>query len=210
MVKIPVGDDDFIMSPKNDFAFRLLFSDPHNKEILLDLINSILDNRIEDFELLNPHLFTSSTEREGILDIRARTDGGLHIDIEIQVSTFKAMEKRSIYYWALLYIEQLDSGHPYTNLNPTIAINILDYSFFGIEDFHTCFHAYDKKHELLLTDVFEIHFLELPKIDRVCKPYENASLFAWLSFLNAKNQKDFIMASEGKPAISKAYDLCVL
>lgn len=34
MVKV-VQDDEFLMSPKNDFAFKKLFGDERNKDILI-------------------------------------------------------------------------------------------------------------------------------------------------------------------------------
>jgi len=74
-----------------------------------------------------------------------------------------------------------------------------------VEDVHTCFQAYDKTHDILMSDVFEIHFLELPKVHRCRVPYEGTDLLSWLIFLQASTEEEIIMASEGKPAIQKAY-----
>jgi len=193
------------MSPRNDFAFRLLFGDPNNNDILLELLNAILSDRFQSVVCFDPHLFVPETRREGILDIRATADSGVQVDVEMQVLDLKSMEKRSIFYWARMFSDQLIPGQSYNELKRTIAINILDYILMPVDDLHTCFHAYDRVHDLMLSDVFEIHFLELPKLHRCKLPYEGTELLSWLSFLDAKTEEDIIMATEGKPAIQKAY-----
>jgi len=82
-------NDGFIMSPKNDFVFKLIFGDEKNKDILIHFLNSILktpQSELEDIELINTELLREFAEdRKGILDVRARTKSGEQIDIEIQV-----------------------------------------------------------------------------------------------------------------------------
>lgn len=130
----------------------------------------------------DPHLLIPDTKKECILDIKALSDSKVHVDIEMQVLDLKSMEKR------------------------TIVINILDYMLMPVEDLHICFQAYDKTHDILMSDVFEIHFLELPKVHRCRVPYEGTDLLSWLTFLNAYTEEEIIMVTEGKPAIQKAYN----
>jgi len=84
---------EFLMSPWNDFAFRLLFGDPNNADILLDLLNAILPDHFESVVCTNPHLLIPDTKKECILDITALSDSGVHVDIEMQVLNLKSMEK---------------------------------------------------------------------------------------------------------------------
>ena len=44
-------DDGFIMSPKNDFVFKLLFGDEKNKDLLIELLNSILMINLKNVSL---------------------------------------------------------------------------------------------------------------------------------------------------------------
>jgi len=125
----------------------------------------------------DPHLLLPDTKKECILDIKALSDSGVYVDVEMQVLDLKSMEKR------------------------TIVINILNYMLMPVEDLHTCFQAYDKTHDILMSDVFEIHFLELPKVHRCRVPYEGSDLLSWLTFLNAYTEEEIIMAAECKPAI---------
>ena len=192
------------MSPRNDFAFRLLFGDTNNSDILLDLLNSILPDHFQSVVCTDPHLLIPDTKKECILDIKALSDSRTHIDIEMQVLDLKSMEKRSLFYWAKMYLDQLNRGHSYHELKRTIVINILDYMLMPVEDLHTCFQAYDKTHDILMSEVFEIHFLELPKVHRCKGQYEGTDLLSWLIFLNADTEEEIIMGTEGKPAVQKA------
>ncbi len=206
MRSITTYSGEFLMSPRNDFAFRLLFGDPNNSDILLDLLNAILpDDHFQSVVCTDPHLLIPDTKKECILDIKALSDSGVHVDIEMQVLNLKSMEKRSLFYWAKMYLDQLNRGRSYHELKRTIVISILDYMLMPVEDVHTCFQAYDKTHDILMSDVFEIHFLELPKVHRCRVPYEGTDLLSWLIFLQASTEEEIIMASEGKPAIQKAY-----
>ena len=206
MRSIITNSGEFLMSPRNDFAFRLLFGDPNNSDILLDLLNAILPDHFQSVVCTDPHLLIPDTKKECILDIKALSDSGVYIDIEMQVLDLKSMEKRSLFYWAKMYLDQLNRGHSYHELKRTIVINILDYMLMPVEDLHTCFQAYDKTHDILMSDVFEIHFLELPKVHRCKVQYEGTELLSWLIFLQADTEEEIIMATEGKPAIQKAYN----
>lgn len=104
MNKSNIMDDGFIMSPKNDFVFKLIFGDEKNKDILIDFLNSILktpQSELADIELINTELLREFAEdRKGILDVRAKTKAGEQIDIEIQVLYTDYMAERTLFYWS--------------------------------------------------------------------------------------------------------------
>ena len=56
------------------------------------------------------------------------------------------------------------------SLKKTIAINILDFESLPVEKFHSSFHIIEDETGIKLTDVMEVHFLEMPKL------YENQKL----------------------------------
>ena len=59
-------------------------------------------------------------------------------------------------------------GQDYIDLPNAIVINILDFGFLPLGDFHTCFHIYEDKHkEYMLTDALEIHFIDMVKWRRL-------------------------------------------
>ena len=196
------------MSPKNDFAFKMLFGDERNKDILIAFLNSVLKERIKFISLLNTELKKEFIEdKHGILDVRAVTDAGINIDIEIQLLKTKYMPERSLYYWSKMYIEQLKSGDKFSKLKKTITINILDYKSIQNEKFHNCFHIKEDEMDIKLTDALEVHFLEMPKLHERKDLYENDNLIQWMMFLDSDSKEALNMIAEKNNEIKKAYNV---
>jgi predicted transposase/invertase (TIGR01784 family) len=107
---------------------------------------------------------------------------------------------RTLFYWSRLYSSQIKKGQNYKNLNKTITINILNFNYIDSIKYHTTYHLWEDEEKIRLTDILEIHFVELPKfLDE--NPELNNSLNKWLAFLT-KPQKEVI--EMGEPAIRKA------
>lgn len=160
------------LNPLSDFYIRYLFGSEKNKDLLMDFVNAVLSEKVfplvVDLEIRNPFNFrTSSFDKETLVDIRAKDSSGRHINVEIQNDAKRGFEQRSLYYWAAIYSQQLDSGQLYKHLEPTICINLLNSSIFPeLEDFHSCFRITEKDHrEFVLTEDLQIHFIELPKLN---------------------------------------------
>ena len=92
-----------------------------------------------------------------------------YIDIEIQILPTDYMAERSLFYWSKMYTSQIASGDTYDKLKKCIAINILDFIRIPIDKIHNTFHLYEDETEHKLTDVLEIHYLELPKLKEKSK-----------------------------------------
>ena len=93
------------------------------------------------------------------------------------------MDKRTLFYWSKLYSEKLKQGNDYKKLEKVITINIINFNMFKIEDYHTSFHLCEDKHkDLILNDVLEVHFIELPKF-RDKSLNTDIALERWLKFL---------------------------
>lgn len=212
VVRKEVLNDGFIMSPKNDFVFKLLFGDEKNKDLLIELLNAILKiphDELEEIELINTELLREFAEdRKGILDVRAKTKNGEHIDIEIQVLYTQYMAERTLFYWSKMYNGQIKSGDTYDKLEKCITINIVDFNCIEINKLHTSFHITEDETNQKLTDVLEIHYLELPKLfdDRVPKD-EDEPIVQWMMFLQARNKEAFKMLAEKNEKIKKAYNI---
>jgi predicted transposase/invertase (TIGR01784 family) len=113
-------NNDFIMLPKVDFAFKLIFGDENNKDILINFLSIILDLPEDKFlgiELVNTELPKEFEEdKKGILDVRVKTADEKHIDIEIQLAKTRYMAERSLFYWSKMYTSQIKSGDYYKKL----------------------------------------------------------------------------------------------
>ena len=119
--------------------------------------------------------------KESVVDIKCTTDTGEVVIIEIQLQGNETFIKRTLFYWASNYSLNLNKGDDYNKLLPVISINILDFVLFdGIEDCYSCYILKELKHNKILTDHCQFHFLELPKFN-----YDkqlNKDLNSWYKF----------------------------
>jgi len=85
----------------------------------------------------------------------------------VQLTSTRAYVERVVFYLARLYVGQLEKGNPYTLLARTIGISLVDFVLFpDLEDLHTRYRLHDEAHRLELTDVLEMHIIELAKFRR--------------------------------------------
>lgn len=205
-------DEQFIMSPKVDFAFKLIFGDENNKDILADFLSKVLKRskeEFEDIELLNLELPKEFQEdKKGILDVRIKTKDKKHIDIEIQVIPHEYMPERSLFYWGKMYVGQIKSGFTYDCLQKCITINIVDFNCIPVDKIHTSFHITEDQTGHRLSEVLEMHFLELKKAREMknIKDIDDPAM-TWVEFLNAKTKGEMEMLAAHDANIKKAYDI---
>jgi predicted transposase/invertase (TIGR01784 family) len=117
-------------------------------------------------QLLDPHFNKENQEdKRSILDVHAQLEDGSRVNIEIQLNNKHDMEKRTLYYWSKMYSSQMKEGMDYGELCKTITINIVNFRYLShIHNYHSTFQLYEREQKLLLTDMLEIHFMELPKL----------------------------------------------
>ena len=179
------------VKPLNDFIFKKLFGEKGNEDILISFINAVLKRTkkepIVEIEIIDNKQLTKELilDKTGIIDVRAKTSKGENIDIEVQLTDQGNMDKRTLFYWGKMYLENIKQGQDYTSLEKVITINILDSEFLGTENYQSSFHLWeDIEKDYMLTDVVEIHFLELPKFrKKKDKEYRENAIERWLMFL---------------------------
>jgi predicted transposase/invertase (TIGR01784 family) len=199
-------EDKMILDPKNDVVFQKIFGSPENEDILISFLNALLERtekeKIKHVEYVDTKLsdIEAVDDKIGILDVRVVTEKGIHINIEIQLINRYNMINRTLFYWSRLYSNQIKKGENYKNLNKTITINILNFNYIDSKKYHTTYHLWEDEEKTKLTDILEIHFIELPKFLEE-NPELNNSLDMWLTFLT-KPEKG--VSEMGEPAIRKA------
>ena len=77
------------------------------------------------------------------------------------------MNKRSIFYLSKLYIEQMAQGMDFRELRPAVAVNILDFDYLPYSAYHNRYRFKNIRTGDELTDVVEIHFIELGKVEAI-------------------------------------------
>lgn len=205
-------DDRFIMSPKIDFVFKLIFGDEKNKDILIAFLSAVLKMPVEEFagiEIINNELLREFAEdKKGILDVRAKMSSGKQIDIEIQILPTQFMPARTLFYWSKMYSSQARTGDSYAVLKKCITINILDFKCIPLNKLHSCYHLTEDETGYQLTDILEIHFLELPKLfDEAVEKDESEPLIQWMEFIDGKSKGVMEMLATKNEEIKKALSI---
>ena len=155
-----------LLDPKVDFVFKNIFGSPKHPRILISFLNAILKpiNKITSVEIKGTDLEKQFIDdKYSRLDIKAETNNNEIINIEIQLKNEYNMIKRSLYYLSKMYEEQLGEGEDYSKLNRTVCINILNFKYLKTEKFHTGYRLKELETNEELTDVIEMHFIEIPK-----------------------------------------------
>ncbi|CAM3688877.1 Rpn family recombination-promoting nuclease/putative transposase [Brevibacillus invocatus] len=174
------------------------------------------DQQIVSLTIMNSELFREHEEgKKSVLDIYAKTEKGEFINIEIQVADKYDMKKRTLYYWSHIYGAQLKKSGSYSEMKKTITINILDFDLFPeTERYHSAFRLYEDEEKFLLTDVLEIHFVEMRKLlslwEKQAINLQKNEKERWLLLLEADDREDIRRELEAiamkDPVMKKAFD----
>ena len=201
------------VDPKVDYAFKHLFGRDRTRPLLIDLLDSVLNpdpaHRIRDIEIQNPfNPKEALDDKLSILDIKARDESGRQFNVEMQVGSYPAYEKRILFYWARLHSQQLREGQNYPELRPTISISFLDHVRFpDVADYHLCFRLLETTRHFAWTEDVELHILELPKFTKAAEEL-TPGLDIWLYFLRhaAKINTEALPAALQQPLIAQAFE----
>lgn len=198
--------DYFLMKPKIDFAFKELMENEDARRGFLSAVLKLPPQDIRETRILNPYLRkVHEDDRLGILDVRVLLNNDTEIDTEINLNKLDAWPKRSLFYVARMYTDQINPGDAYDKLKKCVSISILDFKLFPEEtDFYSCFHLWEDNRRFLYTDRMEFHVLELPKLPEELKE-DSSNVLLWAKFINAERKEEFEMLAKRDPYISSAY-----
>jgi len=203
------------LNPLNDFLFLKLMGEEGSEVQCLAFLNAVLgakSNRTEGsqtrgsqtfglqpinlIKILENRAITADVigEKASILDVRAETDTGEKINIEVQLKDLHNMEKRSLFYWAREFTKGISEGDDYLLLPKVITINIVNFDNIKLNEFHTCFHLWEDGHkDYLLTDALEIHFINMKKFRQLkTGDITHNPLERWLTFLDKETPLEVI------------------
>jgi predicted transposase/invertase (TIGR01784 family) len=185
-------------NPLDDYLFLKLMGEEGDEEQCLAFLNAVLGSKnkqpVKLIKILENKTFTAEVigEKSSILDVRVETDTGEKINIEVQLKDFHNMEKRTLMHWGKEYVSGITAGEDYKELPKVITINIVNFDNIKLEDYHTCFHLWeDDHHDYLLTDVLEIHFINMVKFRKnKTGDITNNLLERWLTFLDVRTPEE--------------------
>lgn len=198
-----------LLKPKNDIVFQNLFT-KNNVGITKAFAEALLEEKIdkisinEDKELLreNPN------DKLGILDLELDVNNNEKVDVEIQLVDKKNFVQRLLFYFSKLYQSQIKKGSNYKDARRVVLIAIIDYPFElteSIKEMETVWQIMEKNHQnLVLTNYFELHILELEKVrDTYLKDKKNEKA-QWMLFLDDPNSREVQEIMEDNKEIKEA------
>lgn len=203
------------MIPTNDYVFKRIFGHIGNEKITIDLLDSILNTKIETIELDGNRILERDvlSDKLGILDIKATLNNQILTDIEMQLVSQDNMEERILFYWSKMYTKELTKGNDYSQLKKTIVILLADFEFSNFESipkYHTEWQIREKDFpKVILTNVLELHILELPKLKKLIEKndlYKNKKLDLWIKFLLTPDKLE-VNDMEENEAVKEAKDV---
>jgi len=195
-----------ILPVKRDIIFKIFFADERNIEFLTDFLKSALSIPAEEYDeviIVDPHLIREHlTDKLGIIDVKLKTVSGKTIHIEIQVAPLPQMRERIAYYDAKMITEQIGKREQYKDIKQVISIVITEQEFItNSSNYHHRFTMYDSVNKVELTDIVEVHTLELCKIPADAR---GSRLCYWMEFIKAEGEIELEAVAKRDPLIKKA------
>lgn len=197
--------------------FKNLFGVNGKEENLKGLLEAILKIKIKSLEIQNPELPREHKNAKlGILDVRAKLADGTIASIEMQVENQNNLGERITFYVCKLYINTITKGKQYNEANKTIAIAMINFSYFNRKEYHQIAHLNFEEctdeneivEEILkgiesdkITDKLEIHIIDLEQFQKIKNP--KGELADWLNLILG-NEGAIEIASQKNERIAKA------
>ena len=202
--------ENLLLSPKYDVVFHALFR-KGNENITKALIQDITGREYKRIDMDKNVVLSNDDihKKNEILDLKVELDDGEICNIEIQLSNKKNFKERILEYWAKLYSGQLTKGQDYIKLKRTILIAIIDFDIkqFINEGYHTKWRIReDKNRQLILTNDFEIHIIEMKKANKILKDNKNDRIAQWMTFFDNPNSVEVKKMSEENEDINQALE----
>ena len=202
-------EDELQITLTNDYAFKRLLGSEENKPLLQDFLECILDltpQQVLDLEFMDKELTKEEfSDKTGILDVKLKLTDGTVIDIEIQASWNASFVKRTLFYWAKMYTADFKAGESYDKLHRCIAINIIADGFRLNDAIHSEYLLQEKTAHTILTDVLEVHFLDLQAAKKAKEEGKTAGkqgqLINWLRFIGATDKEERAMIATMSPVL---------
>jgi len=204
---IETTDDNlYFINLTIDLAFKFIFGEPKNIELLKSLLTDITKlpiERLEGLGFMSEELHRDSlSDHKTIVDVRAVLTDKTQVEVEMQVQNYHDMDKRSLHIWSKMYSAQMNRNDSYIDLAKCICINITAFDFTKEEDGHSKYVIKNEKTNERFMDDLEIHFVELPKREKV----GDIRLKKWMELFASKTWEEMAQVAEGDDIMSQVYN----
>ena len=186
--------------PTNDLLFKKIFTSHGNEDILLEFVNDMLGTSFTSVvpqETYDIKKIKSKKLNYTEVDVRAQTEEGKYVTIEMQVQNHESFLARTTYYASRTYVNQYkkeNKADPYDDLKQTYSINVMNFNPF--EDASRTlrhFSMADRKTYEWLSDLkapfIELVYLILPNVEDVVENIKYWRQFFKGESINSKAPK---------------------
>ena len=169
------------LNPFTDFGFKKLFGDESNKDILMDFLNTLLQDEQSTIVNLtfikNEQLGDQELDRRAIFDLYCENEQGEKFIVELQKTKQNFFKDRSVYYSTFPIREQAKKGEWNYQLEAVYTIGILDFVFDEDKDdpdkLLYKIKLTDVETQKIFYDKLTFVYLEMPKFTKSIDELEN-------------------------------------
>lgn len=188
-----------MISLKHDFSMKEVLSNDVVRKYFVSDVLDIPVEKILSVRILNPFLWKRYRwQKQGILDVLVELNDDTKINIELQVAMYHHWDRRSLFYLAKMYTEDLRVGQNYARLKKCIHISLLDFNLTQDEKYHKVYRLRDEEGKEF-SDLFELHIIELRK-----ELNGRERIDDWIRLFNAKSKEDLDMIKTENVGILEA------
>jgi predicted transposase/invertase (TIGR01784 family) len=170
------------ISATNDVIFKIILGDPKHTRLLIHFLNAAIKSEtpLISVEITNNELTLEYVGQKGSrLNVKAKTQSGELINVEMQCGSEKHMIARALFYWSRIFAEQIEVSDQYYKLKQTISISILDLWLFNDERYWRKGHIANDVINENMNELLEIQFIQLSKLRQMEK---ESPIAFWIEF----------------------------
>jgi len=184
--------DADILPPSNDRIFKVLLTHPEAKQVLMDIISTVIEQKVTDVQIRGNELPVSDTEeKEERFDVNCTIDNGDQVDVEmhceerVEIGTkFTNFINKYTYYLTDLHSSQKSKSVKYKDLKRTYQITFSTHSVFPRRHNYLNWFTLRTEDGHQLSDQINMIIIELDKLENALRkpvkeltPQEKWSLF---------------------------------
>ncbi|MCL2209324.1 MAG: Rpn family recombination-promoting nuclease/putative transposase [Treponema sp.] len=190
MSKFPMDAD--ILPPSDDRIFKTLLTHPDAKQVLIDVVSTVIDQIVTDAHVRNIEMPVMDTgEKSERFDVNCAIDNGDQVDVEMHCSKIEEAGReysnfinKYIYYLTDLHSSQKSKGVKYSKLVRTYQVTFCTNTVFPAQVDYVSRFSLRTRDGRQLSDQINMVIIELSKLgDILRKPARKLTAFEmWAVF----------------------------
>ena len=167
------------INPFTDFGFKKIFGEEANKDLLIDFLNELIQDKAPILQLSflkNEQLGSSPADRKAVFDLYCQNERGEKFIVELQKARQKFFKDRSLYYSTFAIQEQAKVGDWDFRLQVVYSISIMDFVFDEQQTHRQKFRhdvqLIESETQQVFNDKLRFVYLEMPKFNKTVDELE--------------------------------------